>query len=404
VGGRPDDKVLGLGKAELVTVNLQTLSAGRLPFSDVRLTIEPGAAGVIDVRDYGADDTGTSDSTDAINDAVNAAKDDGKMLIGYGGTFRVDGTVNLKTSCDFAASTFTSAAGNGVPMVRIADDDLYLKRLRGLWIRLPRLVQDESNVRVFGNLAWPTTDEGVRIEGLSRSYVMFDYITFFQTGIRILSSTETVTGTDFNTFQLSEVNGCKTNVWLDVRARDSHPTDEFGGGGTDGGWVNENTFIGGALRHESLPEEDVTDCVQLKLSGFANSQEKRGYPGRNVFYRTSLEGNTHQYALWCEGESCQFVENRYERFDTGSGRPPERIMLNRTAIPGTDIPTAGCNGNTFSGRAIERLTDPDDDYGSFMFGDDMTSTSVNWAWDVDHIGRSDDEGGGWVKVVDGSGS
>ena len=401
MGGRTDHAVLGFGEAGLVAVNLQALSAGRLPFSDVRMTVEPGADGVIDVRDYGADDTGTSDSTDAINDAVNAAKDEGKMLIGYGGTFRVDGTVNLKTSCDFAGSTFTSDAGAAVPMVRIADDDLFFKQLRGLWIRLPRLVQDESGVRLFGNLAWPTADEGVRIEGLSRSYVMFDYITFFQTGIRVLSSTETLTGTDFNTFQLSDVNGCKTNVWLDVRARDSHPTDEFGGGGTDGGWVNENTFIGGALRHESLPEEAATDCVHLKLSGFYNDIEQRGAPGHNVFWRVSLEGSTHEYSIWCEGQSNKFSDHRWERF--GDPAPVEKIRLARPTGVGSNIPWWG-GRNVFTGLNVQRLTDTTDDYGHFELGDDMAPVDDSWAWDVDHIGRSDDEGGGWVKVVDGSGS
>lgn len=377
----------------------------RLHYSGVRVTVEPTADGVIDVRDYGADDTGTDDSTAAINAAVDAAKAQGKFLVGYGGTFKVLGTVNLKTSCDFAGSTFEGVAdGAGVPMVRIADDDVFLKRLFHLWIRLPRLEKPKANIVADNAATWPTDDEGVRIEGLSRSYVMYDFIGWFRIGVRVMSTTETVTGAGFNTHQLSTINGCKRGVWIDVRARESADGDSFGGGGTDGGFVNENTFIGGAVRSDGMPvgvSTPTADVYQLYLSGFYNGGSDIGTPQHNVFWRTGLEGNLHEYSIWCEGDRNKFLDLRWERFSPSL--PTEKIMIARPAGVGTDIPWWAGQRNVFSGLNMDRLTDSTDDYGHFELGNDMEhAVADNWAWDVDHIGRATDEGGGWVKVVDGS--
>lgn len=364
--------------------------------------------GTLDVRDYGADDTGVADSTGAINAALEAGYSSGQVVVGLGGTFRISGTVNIRTTCDFYGSDFVGDSGVSLPIVRIADDDAYLKRLRNIQVRLPRIWKDtDTNMPlVGGESTWPNDDDGVLIEGLSRSVVWFDLIHSVRNGIHIRSTSEYNTGTDFNQFFITEVDSCQTNLWLDVTTRDTEPGDVFGGNGERGGWINENRFYGGCLRHEratftSLPATGVT---QIKLTGFCTPGLAYGRPGANTFDYVSIEGNTHEYAIVCEGEYNIWRNCRLERFNPF---PEEKIMLRVPPnYPTTDPAWRYATRNVFQlGRAYARLWDPADDYGSFEKVNYDAGTvyasgypRTNFVQDTSLVGNASDLGAGWVEI------
>lgn len=354
--------------------------------------------GTIDVRDapYLADGTGVSDATDAINDASDAAKAAGAVLYGMGGTFRIDGTVNLKTHCNFHGARFIGASGVSAPVIRIADDDAFLKRLRNLIMHLPKVSRGRFTnlVTVGGQSTWPNDDDGVRIEGLSRSIVYFDEIEFCRNGIHIRAVDTSdvagdgdggVTGTDFCQFHITNVNGCQTNLWLDELQLVA---------GKDSGWINENSFFGGSLRHEGVTQLSgvpIPGVRQLAMTGWRNA-DGSGWPGHNVFYHVSVEGNVHEYAIYCEGDLNVFDEFRFERFDP---YPPERIYFGR---PDAGFPGGGSKNIIRGGVNLQRITDPLSDYGYIEIG--PAPHDRNIAWHPDHIGGASDLGGGWIELVD----
>lgn len=356
--------------------------------------VEP--LGAIDVRNapYNADGTGVADATDAINAASDDAKATGAVLMGMGGVFRIDGTVNLKTHCNFHGAVFVGASGVNHPVIRIADDDVYLKRLRNKIMYLPKVSKSRfTNLATVGGYStWPNDDDGVRIEGLSRSIVFFDEIEFCRCGIHIVSvdtsdvhTTGSVTGTDFCQFYITNVNGCQTNLWLDVKQIIA---------GENSGWINENSFYGGSLRHENITYpagQPIPGCYQIRLTGWGNS-EGYGTPNHNSFHRVSVEGNAHEYSVYCQGHANNFDDLRWERFDP---YPSDRIFVGK---PGGSPSWMGGWGNRFSGFKIEQFTDPLDSYGYIEIG--VAGQSPNYAQSVRHIGRADDLGGGWVQLVD----
>jgi len=258
-----------------------------------------------------------------------------------------------------------------------------------------------------GYNVWPDDNDGILIEGLGRSRIFFDHIQYCKTGIHIVSTSDTTTGTSWNEFNLGWINGCETGIWLDVKARDSRPNDVTPGNGVDGGWINENTFVYGLVKWEATrfdydlyPQPGV---VGIKLTGFYNELDgvNQGAPGHNRFWRTGVEGATAEYDIWCEGDHNAFHDVRHERHDPADIYPANtegKILLRRPA----DAPSIGwrfAQHNEFSGLNMQRWTDPSDDYGRFEFDANMQyTTGDNYAFNVLHIGRADEAGGGWVRV------
>lgn len=380
-----------------------------LPFGIPSFRLESvmaNAEGTVEIRDYGADDTGVSDSTAAINAALDEGYNSGKLVVGFGGVFRISGTVNIRSTCDFLGSTFVGDSGVSAPVVRIADDDAFLKRLRNIQVRLPKIYKDTAAnmpLDANGDSTWPYDDDGVLIEGLSRSVVWFDLIHSVRNGIHIRSTSEYNTGTDFNQFFITEVDACQTNLWLDVTARDTEPGDVFGGGGVRGGWINENRFYGGCLRHErcdtggGVPLAGVT---QIKVTGFCTPGLAYGRPGANTFDYIGIEGNVHEYAIIMEGEYNTFSNCRIER---QTPFPPEKVMLRVPAnYPSADPSRRYAHNNVFRlGHAWWRLFDSGDPYGSFEKVNYTAGTGdprANYLQDTRAIGDPADLGAGWVEV------
>ena len=352
--------------------------------------------GVVDVRNFGADPTGVVDATGAINAAFAAAKPAGKVVVGLGGYFKISGTVNITTHCDFRGSTFRGDSAVNIPVIRIADDAEHLKRLRNLLIYLPKVSKNRFTNRatVDSVTTWPYNDSGVLVEGLSRSIVYVDEIEFVKTGLHLrgpdtsdVHTTGNVTGTDFNQFHLTNINGCQTSIHLDVLPA---------AGDEPGGWVNENRFYGGVLRMEltdTVDEAPITGVVHIKLTGWAN-MNGQNTPNHNLFHWIGVEGNLHEYSVWCEGDYNTFEGLRWERYT------PFPIDLIYIGQPAGSPAWFGGGNNKFSGLQMWRFTDAADDYAAIELG---TVSDENYAWDAKHIGRVDDDGGGWVEMVDTTG-
>lgn len=352
--------------------------------------------GIIDIRQRGADPTGLVDSTDAINTALEEGFTDNKVVVGFGGEYRIDGTVLIRCNCDFLGATFHGQDLSAGPVVRIADDDAQWSRLQNINVRLPRIYRTELNRPVVsGRTTWPVENSGVEIEALSRSIVVFDRIENHKYGIHIISADEVWAGTDFNAFHITLCNNNEINLFLDVKVRPGHPWNGNPGNNVDGGWINENRFFGGALRHEQCVIDDPNDtlegCYQVKVGAFWNNQHLM-YPGENTFHNLSMEGNRHECAIVMMGNDNRFYNCRIERFDP---YPAETIRFERPVMA-IDNPERFANRNVFSGHGWSRLFDPADTYGGFE--------SINWTGQKNFIQDfhlTDDPahiGGGFVEI------
>lgn len=81
-------------------------TAKNLTFAFHNIKGDKGPSNGISVLDYGADNTGTTDSTSAVNNTINAASA-GDTVIFPGGTYRIDSGITLKSGVtyDFGGST-----------------------------------------------------------------------------------------------------------------------------------------------------------------------------------------------------------------------------------------------------------------------------------------------------------
>jgi hypothetical protein len=235
--------------------------AARLPFWDITWS---GAVAYADGTAYAA----MTDSSAAIASAITTAASLGVPVRGAG-TYRVDATVTFADNCDFTGATFVCSNTALAPVVRAGSTSTTIHRKT---LRLPRVVQAAKTAA-----GWAGASVGVELVNLNTCTIDVPYIDGFKTGL--LLTTTGARGVAYCTVNLGQINQCQKN--LHIRPGDAS------------GWVNQNTFVGGRLSHNSTLEgTNVSGVRQIFLE-----RNNSSLPNNNVFLGTSLEGEAPEYHL-----------------------------------------------------------------------------------------------------------
>lgn len=256
--------------------------------SDVPRMLKDRFADVVNVRDFGAEGNGTTDDTEAIQAALNAAKSSKKMCFGEG-TFLISETVQIDCSCNFSAATFNVHGATVTPAIKVGQTETTHSTLvLGLQIFLPRVVNLDAPVSGFTGIE---NSIGVQVLNLFSAEVHVPDIKNFYRGLYLTASQ---TGNAWNTYYINTLTFNKFN--LDISPIGS-------------GWVNQNIFIGGRFRANENSESDKTTQVRLQKSSGSSSNWG---PNNNVFVGCDLSDPYAEYAIDCNACYNYFYGCRYE--------------------------------------------------------------------------------------------
>ena len=232
---------------------------------------------VVNVKDFGAVGDGTTDDTQAIQNAIDFATQFNTTLysgvIGsnvkvYGeGTFKVTSTITLTCEADFRNAIFVvpSSFASTALKVQASDGSSYLT-LKDTYLPEVKVEAKVDN--------WTNASTGIELTSLIDSKIHFGEVWYFQEGIKM--TTWASKGLSYNEFYLSSVRNNKVGLHV-------YPAT--------GGWTNDNNFFGGRIRIDS-GFSDYSGTVLLHLTG-----------NNNVFYKLVVEGSYDETKIWLDANS-----------------------------------------------------------------------------------------------------
>ena len=246
---------------------------------------------------------GVADDAAAINTAATLAASLGVRLYGSG-TFKILSTVTLRGDCDLSAAQFNySGTGIAVQVGSTVSGD----RLFRADVKLPKVANTLKAATGWTEVAGST---GVRVSSLYSCFVTVPHVKGFETGLWVHSVQPN--GTSYTMFDLGHMENNKVNLTLNP--------DSSGTAGTSG-WVNQNTFMGGRLQHNSAEGTVISGCKHINIATATN------LINNNRFVNTSLESpNAVQYHIDCDGRYNYFESCRFEA--TGGSTHPVRWGAN----------------------------------------------------------------------------
>lgn len=218
-----------------------------------------------------------------IQAAANQAAASGKRLWASG-SITTNQTLVLTCDADLASLNI-NYTGSGVA-VQVGDGTNNLQRKI---IVFPRLVCGLKQT----NGVWPAGTIGVQVKRASSCVFTVPLIQCFETGFYMYSNH----GVSYCTTTIGHLDNNKRNIVLGAAA---------------GGWTNQNTFIGGRLSHWSNEGTLVSGAAHILLETAANRVNN------NMFLNASIEGDTAEWQIDCDGLYNRFTNCRYET--TGGGR------------------------------------------------------------------------------------
>ena len=241
----------------------------------------------LNVNDYGADPTGATDSTTAIQAAIDAALANGQKVTAIG-TYKISAKVIIKTDADFSQATFNVygtpaiaveiSTGNASTPTTIIDNSV-------IW--LPKRIENMTKPTT----GWAGQGIGVRVVNAYSCQIFVGNVVNFAYGLYCLGNEE---GNSYNNYYLGHLENNKINVFLE------------GANTVALSWCNENNFFGGRLSHYSSEGTDVAGAVQIFI------EDSPSVCNNNIFYRPSIEGNVPEYHYVCYGSYNTIVQGRWE--------------------------------------------------------------------------------------------
>jgi hypothetical protein len=238
---------------------------------------------VISITDNGARPDGT-DATTGIRAALTAAN--ALSRAGVASTLRHPGATviippgvysltSLAAPLDITCNVISTGATFLVPaayagtVLRVGHPTTG-SLLQGAQISLPDVVKPTSSAHVAGSI-------GITVQNLYSSTLTLGRTAYFETGLNFTGLGE---GTVYNQIFIGWVGYCKVAVQLKP---------------STGGWVNQNTFVGGGIQQSAgyAGGLRITGWRHLVLDG-NNINSVNG----NTFVGVSLEGDVSQYAIY----------------------------------------------------------------------------------------------------------
>jgi hypothetical protein len=240
---------------------------------------------------YGADPTGSADSTSALQACFDAAATAGTTAYAQG-TFKITSTVTIKGNTDLRNATINyTPGGAGGVAIQVGDPASILTRVS---VNLPKLINTKKI-----STGWAQTgvsgSVGVKVSNCYTCFVTAPHVQGFETGLRIGGYGN---GTSYTAIHLGHLDNNKINENWTADAT---------------GWANQNNVFGGRMSHDSGEGTAVSGTRHVLMDSTAS------VINNNSHWGTSLESpNTVEFHLECAGNDNYFNGCRWENTGTGA--------------------------------------------------------------------------------------
>lgn len=205
---------------------------------------------------------------DAIQAALSQASGSIKTVVA-GGEITTDKTTHIDCNADLSRLKI-NYTGSGIAV--IIGEKASGKASHAINVYAPRVSYSaKAGTQKTG---WDAGSVGMQINNLNSSQVMVPEVANFETGLKVVGDAY---GTSYNIITIGWLNNNKINLWALSAA---------------GGWVNENTFIGGRFMHIRAEGEESPGTRQILLT---RDSDKFGGPNNNLFIHPSLENVVAEY-------------------------------------------------------------------------------------------------------------
>lgn len=250
----------------------------------------PTSREILNVRKYGADPTGTNDSSAAIQAAIDDASSQNFLCFAQG-TFKLLQPIYITGNFDGSLSTFNCSGTNTNSIIIQANKTANTTAtMSGKTVKLPVI----DNLTKPGT-GWAGQGTAVLCRNLDNCRISVPQITDFSVGLHVSAYSG---GTAYSEFDLGRLVNNKTNLLV-------KPDN-------NAGWVNQNLFMNGRM---GTFESGTLYFVELAPYGFGNSTDFNA-PNTNTFVNLSVEGdgdgNGPLYHIQLAGISNTFINTRLE--------------------------------------------------------------------------------------------
>jgi hypothetical protein len=271
----------------------------RLPTTAVRFSDNTAFA---DISKYsGVDPTGVTECAAAINTALTTIAAAGARAYAKG-TFKIASTVTILGSCDFGDATFNWTGANTGLAVQIGVGT------SGTLLQYKQIVCPSVINTMKVTTGWAGSSVGIKATNTQRCSIDVPRVKGFVTGYYAYGLGA---GNSYNQVSIAHAETNKRNLVL--------------GAGT-GGWSNSNTYILGSMFHDSSEGTNVSGVRQLLLETATSTVNG------NLFIGGSVEGDTAEFHIDCDGTNNRFLEIRYEV--TGGARVKWQANAAQNTIDG----------------------------------------------------------------------
>lgn len=249
----------------------------------------------VNLIDFGADPTGTIDSTLEITSAIAAAKASGKRVVGSG-TFLISEKVVINCAFD-GSDMIWNVSGSPSVAVEVSTgssenptDILSLTTEQG--IILPSLVNLDKPVT-----GWAGQGIGVRYVNVQNMKITERLVENFATGVVHTSYT---TGCGYNTIQGGYLRNNGVNRFVTI-------------GDASGAFTNRWDIYGGRYFHSSAEGTETPGVIHIDIDAPSAGNIINDFN----FFGASLEGVAEQYHVRCGGNFINFIGCRWESSSPG---------------------------------------------------------------------------------------
>ncbi len=248
-------------------------------------TVQAKLRDILDVLDFGADNTGSADATEEIQAALDEGYAQGKRVVGYG-TFRTSAKITIKSDADFSQATFnvysTPSIACEISTGNVANPTTPLV---GVTVWAPGLTNMTKPAT-----GWAAQGIGLRVVNAYSAQIFVGQVTGFTKGL--LCTSYGTNGHVHNNYYLGWLENNEVNL-------DLNPGD-----GTS--WVNQNQYYGGRCSHNSGEGTAVAGTRHIRFS------KATEVVNGNAFFNTSIEGDVAQYHVEIGGAENLLIGARWE--------------------------------------------------------------------------------------------
>lgn len=251
---------------------------------------------LVNVTSFGAVGDGSTDDTDAIQDAFDYCETN-SCSVYASGTFKTTSQLTLKSDANLQGATFnvynTPAIALQVSTADPTNSTFSLNTLQEKEIWLPKVINMTKPAT-----GWAAQGAGVKFVQTYNCRIYINKIQGFTKGAWFTTA-YTGRGNAYNNVFIRYLVNNQINLLLQP--------------GAESGWVNQNTFYGGSLAYAAAEGTSVSGVKNIAILNYDSSTVSD--VDANAFINTAIEGTAPEYSLEISGTNTQFY---YPRFEGGT--------------------------------------------------------------------------------------